>query len=93
MVDVLSEFYTAHYNFGMIAAFMLLLAAFLGSKKNIKGVAVVLCIFLVYNLVLFNKTKRNPEWYDEGEAKVKGYDPVKALWDAKSADDDPSKRK
>ena len=93
MIDILSQFYSAHYNFGIIAIFILLFAAFLGSKKNFKGVFAVLCLFLVYNLVLYNKAKRNPNWYNETEAKVKAYDPVKEAWDKKDGDDDPNKRK
>jgi len=93
MVDVLSQFYSVHYNFGIIALFMLLFAAWLGSRKNIKGAVTVLCICLVYNFVLFKKAERDPEWYSKKEAQVKGFDPVKKLWEDKSADDDPSKRK
>ncbi len=93
MVDILTEFYTVHYNFGLIAAFILLLALYLGSRKNIRGVVVMLCILLVYNLIIFNKTKRDPDWYDKLEAKIKAYDPVKAAWDNKAGDDDPDKRK
>jgi|TergutMp193P3_1026864.scaffolds.fasta_scaffold02534_5 uncharacterized membrane protein len=93
MIEILSGFYASHYNFGIIAVLMLLLAAFLGSKKNLKGVVVVLSIFLVYNLVLYNKTKREPNWYDKKEAEVKDFDPVKKLWDDKPADDDADKRK
>jgi hypothetical protein len=91
MVDVLSDFYTAHYNFAIIAGLMLLFALFLGSKKNIKGVVIVLCLFSVYNLILFNKTKRDPNWYDKTVAKIKAYDPVKEAWDNKDGDDDPNK--
>lgn len=83
MLEVLSSFYTTHYNFGIIAILMLLLTAFLGSKKNFKSVIVVLCIFLIYNLALFNKTKANPNWYTETEAKIKSFDPVKEAWDNK----------
>jgi hypothetical protein len=91
MIDILEPFYMAHYNFGIIGALILLFALYLGSRKNVKGVFMFLCIFLVYNLVLFNKTKRNPDWYDETEASVKSYDPVKELWNAKPADDDVNK--
>ncbi len=93
MIDVLTEFYTVHYNFGLIAVLMLLLAAFMGSRKNIRGVVVILCVCVVYNLILYNKTKRDPEWYEKQEAEVKGYDPVKKLWENKPADDDVNKRK
>jgi len=93
MVEVLQAFYTAHYNFGIIAILMLLLAAFLGSKKNVKGVLAVLGIFLVYNLVLYNKAKKDPDWYKTTEEKAKSYDPVKKLWEDKPADDDAGKRK
>jgi len=93
IVDILTQFYTVHYNFGLIAIFILLFAAWLGSKKNVKGVIAALCVFLVYNLVLYKKTERDPEWYDKKEAEFKGYDPVKKLWEEKSADDDPDKRK
>jgi len=93
MVDILTEFYTVHYNFGLIAAFMLLLALYLASRKNVRGVVVMLCLLLVYNLIIFNKTKRDPDWYEKTEAKIKAYDPVKAAWDNKSADDDPNRHK
>jgi len=93
MIDVLSEFYTNHYNLGIIAIFMLLVAAFIGSKKNFKGVVVVLSIFLVYNLVLYNKTKRDPYWLEKIQDKATAYDPVKELWNEKPADDDVNKRK
>jgi hypothetical protein len=93
MIDVLQHFYTSHYNFGIIAAFMLLLAALLGSKKNAKGVLIMLGIFLVYNLVLYNKARRDPDWYDKAESEAKAYDPVKKLWEEKPADDDVNKRK
>jgi len=93
MIDILTEFYTVHYNFGLIALLILLLAAFMGSKKNFRGVVVMLCVFLVYNLILYNKTKRDPEWYEKQEAEVKAYDPVKKLWEDKPADDDVNKRK
>jgi len=93
MTEVLTEFYTVHYNFGLIAAFMLLFALYLGSKKNIRAAVVVLCLVLVYNLIIFNKTKRDPDWYDKLEAKIKAYDPVKEAWDNKAGDDDPNKHK
>jgi len=93
MTEVLTEFYTVHYNFGLIAAFMLLFALYLCSKKNIRAAVVVLCILLVYNLIIFNKTKRDPDWYDKLEAKIKAFDPVKEAWDNKAGDDDPNKHK
>ncbi len=93
MIDVLTEFYTNHYNLGIVAILMLLLAAFIASKKNVKGVVVVLCIFLVYNLVLYNKSKRDPLWLDKMQDKASAYDPVKDLWNDKPADDDADKRK
>jgi hypothetical protein len=93
MIDILTGFYTLHYNFGIIAVLMLLLAAFMGSKKNFKGVVVMLSVFLVYNLILYNKTKRDPEWYEKQEAEVTSYDPVKKLWEERPADDDVNKRK
>jgi hypothetical protein len=93
MVEILKEFYTTHYNFGIIAALMLLFALYLGSRKNFKGVLIFLGIFLVYNLIIHNKTKRDPEWYEKGEQKVKAFDPVKKLWEEKPADDDVNKRK
>jgi len=93
MVDILTEFYTVHYNFGIIAALMLLFALFLASKKNVRGVVVTLCLLLVYNLIIFNKTKRDPDWYEKAEAKIKAYDPVKEAWDNRSADDDPNRHK
>ena len=93
VIDVLYPFYTTHYNFGVIAILILLVAAWLGSKKNIKGAIAVVCIFLVYNLVMYKKTKRDPEWYEKKETQIKNYDPVKKLWEDKSADDDPDKRK
>jgi len=93
MVEILTQFYTAHYNFGLIALFILLFAALLGSRKNVKGVIAALCVFLVYNLVLFKKTERDPEWYDKKEAEIRDYDPVKKLWEDKDADDDPNKYK
>ena len=94
IIDVLSQFYSVHYNFGIIAAFLLLLAAFLGAKKeNIKGVIVVLCVFVVYNLVMYNKARKDPEWYQKKEAEVKSFDPVKKLWEEKPADDNIDKRK
>ncbi len=93
MIEILSEFYTNHYNFGIIAVLMLLLAAFFGSKKNFKGVVVMLSICLVYNLILYNKTKRDPNWYEKKQSEIEGFDPVKKLWEDKPADDDVDKRK
>jgi len=93
MVDILTEFYTVHYNFGIAAILMLLFALYLGSRKNGRGVVVMLCLLLVYNLIIFNKTKRDPNWYDKLEAKIKAYDPVKEAWDNKAGDDDPNKHK
>lgn len=103
MIDILEEFYTIHYNFGIIAGLMLLLAAWLGSKKNIKAVLMILGIFAVYNLVLTNKYKRDPHkkstnnqhwcWVEEWQKEVDDYDPVKKLWEDKPADDDTDKRK
>jgi len=93
MTDILIEFYKIHYNFALIAAFMLLFALYLGSKKNVRGVVVMLSLLLVYNLIIYNKTKRDPDWYDKLEAKIKAYDPVKEAWDNKAGDDDPNKRK
>ncbi|MDR2584011.1 MAG: hypothetical protein LBC75_11070 [Fibromonadaceae bacterium] len=93
MVDILTEFYKVHYNFALIAAFMLLFALYIGSRKNVRGVVVMLCLLLVYNLIIFNKTKRDPDWYDKLEAKIKAFDPVKAAWDNKVEDDDPNKHK
>jgi len=93
MTEVLTDFYTVHYNFGLIAVFMLLFAMYLGSRKNVRGVVVMLCFCLVYNLIIYNKTKRDPEWYDTLEAKIKAYDPVKEAWDNKAGDDDPNKHK
>ncbi|MDR2732427.1 MAG: hypothetical protein LBB36_04330 [Fibromonadaceae bacterium] len=93
MIDILSDFYIAHYNFAIIAGLMLLLALFLGSKKNVRSTIIVLCIFLVYNLVLYNKTRHDPDWYDKTEAKVKAYDPIKEAWNERPADDDVNKRK
>jgi len=93
MVEVLTEFYTVHYNLGLVAVFMLLFALYLLSRKNAKGVVVMLCLLLVYNLIIFNKTKRDPNWYDKLETKVKAYDPVKEAWDKKEGDDDPYKHK
>ena len=104
MVEVLKAFYSIHYNFGIIAGLMVLFAAWLGSKKNVKGVLIVLGIFLVYNLVLYNKTRRDPHhrttsqgghwcWVEEWQKKTDEYDPVKKLWEDKPADDDLNKRK
>jgi len=103
MIDILTEFYSIHYNFGIIAGLMLLLAAWLGSKKNIKAVLTILGIFLVYNLVLSNKAKRDQHnkttndkhwcWVEEWQKKTNEYDPVKKLWEDKPADDDTDKRK
>jgi hypothetical protein len=93
MIEVLSGFYTNHYNLGIIAILMLLLAAFIGSKKNVKGVVVLLSIFLVYNLILYNKTKKDPYWLEKIQDKATTYDPVKELWNEKPADDDADKRK
>jgi hypothetical protein len=93
ILDVLQPFYMSHYNFAIIGGLILLLALYIGSRKNFKGVLFLLCLFMVYNLVLFNKTKRNPDWYDETEAQIKGYDPIKELWNEKPADDDVNKHK
>jgi hypothetical protein len=93
IIDVLLPFYTAHINIAGIGLLILLLAIYLASRKNAKGVLLILCVFVVYNLVIFNKTKRNPDWYDETEAKVKGYDPIKELWNERPADDDVNKHK
>jgi hypothetical protein len=93
MVDTLTEFYTVHYNFGIAAVLMFLFALYLGSRKNARGVVVMLCLLLVYNLIIYNKTKRDPNWYDKMEAKIKAYDPVKEAWDKKEGDDDPNKHK
>jgi len=93
MVDILTEFYTVHYNFGIVAVLMLLFAIYLVSRKNAKGVVVMLCLCLVYNLIIFNKTKRDPNWYDKMETKIKAYDPVKEAWNNKAGDDDPNKHR
>jgi len=103
MVDILKEFYSIHYNFGIIAGLMLLLAAWLGSRKNIKAVLIILGICLVYNLILSNKAKRDLHkkningkhwcWVEEWQKKTDEYDPVKKLWEDKPADDDVGKRK
>ena len=94
MIDTLSQFYSAHYNFGIFAVLLLLLAAFLGSKKNLKGVLIVLGVFMVYNMVLYNKCrKEGMDWYSKKESEVKSFDPVKKLWEDKPADDDLNKRK
>ncbi|MCL2260055.1 MAG: hypothetical protein FWC15_01715 [Fibromonadales bacterium] len=103
MVDILKEFYSIHYNFGIIAGLMLLLAAWLGSRKNIKAVLILLGICLVYNMVLSNKAKRDSHnktvngkhwcWVEEWQKKADDYDPVKELWKEKPADDDVNKRK
>jgi hypothetical protein len=93
MIEVLTPFYTTHYNFGIIGVLMVLLGLYLGSRKNFKGVLFMLGAFLVYNLVIYNKTKRDPEWYERGEEKVRSFDPVKKLWEERPADDDPNKRK
>ncbi|MCL2282185.1 MAG: hypothetical protein FWC26_02595 [Fibromonadales bacterium] len=93
MIEVLTEFYTNHYNFAIIGVLILLLTAFLGTKKNVKGIVLLLSLFLVYNLVLYNKTKKDPHWYEASEQKVNAYDPVKKLWEDKPADDDINKRK
>jgi hypothetical protein len=92
-IDILTAFYTEHYNFGIAAIFMLLFAIYLGSRKNGRGVVVMLCLLLVYNLIIYNKTKRDPDWYEKLEAKIKAYDPVKEAWDKKEGDDDPNKHK
>jgi len=93
MTEVLTEFYTVHYNLGLIAVFMLLFAIYLASRKNAKGVVVMLGLCLVYNLIIYNKTKLDPNWYDKLETKVKSYDPVKEAWDKKEGDDDPNKHR
>ena len=93
MIEILSGFYIIHYNFGIIAILMLLFALWLGSRKNAKGAIAVLLIFIAYNLIIYNKTKLDPEWYDKAEEKVKSFDPVKEAWEERPADDDVNKRK
>jgi len=93
IIDVLTPFYKVHYNFGMIAAFILLFAAYLGSRKNVKGLLITLGVFIAYNLVMFNFTRNDPDWYTKKETEVKAFDPVKKLWENKPADDDVKKRK
>jgi len=93
MIDILQAFYIAHYNFGIIAILMLLLALWLISRKNFKGLLIIVGLFCAYNLILYNKTKRDPDWYDKKAAEIKSYDPVKKLWEEKPADDDINRQK
>jgi hypothetical protein len=85
MINNLTAFYGSHYNFGIIAAFILLLAIILATKRNIRGTLVVLAIFLVYNVVLNKKYLKNPDWYEEGVEKVENTDVVGGLWSADKA--------
>lgn len=93
MVEILTDFYMIHYNFAIIAGLMLLLALLFISKKNGRGFILMVSLFVVFNLILFNKTKRDPNWYEKTEAKIKAYDPIKEAWDNKDGDDDPNKHK
>ena len=56
MIDVLKAFYSVHYNFGLLAIIILLLAIFLLTKKIYIFAAITVAIVLVMNIVLYKMT-------------------------------------
>jgi hypothetical protein len=86
MIDNLTVFYTAHYNFAAIAGLLVLLALFLASRRNIRALLLVIAVFVVYNVVLDKKYQKNPNWFEEGLEKVDSSDVVDGLWDTGTAE-------
>lgn len=81
-MDILIEFCKVHYNFALISGLMIMLALYLLSRRNTKGVLIVLLICLAYNGVLYSKTKANPAWWDESMQRFEEMDFVDWLWGA-----------
>jgi len=81
-MDILIEFYKVHYNFALVLALLVLLALYLLSRRNTQGVLLVLVLCLVYNVVLFTKTRSNPNWWDESMQRLEQTNFVDWLWGA-----------
>lgn len=54
---MLFDFYTIHYNLGLIVFLLVILGAFFAIKKNFKGMLVMLALLIVFNVFNYNKTK------------------------------------
>ena len=79
-MDILVEFYKVHYNFGILAGLMVMLALYLLTKRNTQGVAIILVIFVVYNLFLHTRTKHDPLWWDRAVQKIEETNVVDWIW-------------
>lgn len=81
-MDILIEFYKVHYNFGLIAGLLALLALFLLSRRNTQGVILVLVLFVAYNAVVYSKTKHDPQWWVKSMERLEQTNLVDWIWGA-----------
>lgn len=57
MIDVLSTFYSVHYNFGILCIILALLLIYLLSSKKFKFAIIVLVILVAINVGLYKRTE------------------------------------
>ena len=56
MIDVLKAFYSVHYNFGILAIIILLLAIFFLSKKIYIFAGITLLVVVAFNIAIYKMT-------------------------------------
>lgn len=56
MFEVLSVFYSTHYNFAILSILLLILIIWLLTKKNYKWSIIFLVVLLAFNIAIFKRT-------------------------------------
>ncbi|NLB63070.1 MAG: hypothetical protein GX801_03055 [Fibrobacter sp.] len=79
-MEILVDFFKVHYNFAAIAIIIALIALFKLHKGNIKGFAIYLAVFLVYNIGLKSLVNHNPQWFNDAMESFAEFDFVDWIW-------------
>ncbi|GEM_PF-516509 len=56
MINIMRDFYIVHYNICMVFGIMLALAIFFATKKNWKGIIILLVLMIAFNAAIFMRT-------------------------------------
>lgn len=71
MFDVLSVFYTTHYNFAILSILLVITIIWLLTKKNYKWTIIFLVVLLAFNIAIFKRTE-GKSWTITIEAEKQG---------------------
>ncbi len=85
-MEILKAFYQVHYNFAMVSVLLVMLGLYLLSRRNNKGFLIAMLLLVIYNGVLFTRSKENPRWWEESMARLEQMDFVDWLWGANNVE-------